>query len=149
MARRAALPFPHTEVEYLILADHVEALNGKLYMMGGGWDTIFVANMQTPAPLSIACGALIPYTETDEDHQLTLSILTADGEPVAPPLAVGFRTGRAPTLERGAPTHVPFAIKAAFVFPSPGSYTVVAAVNGRTETQRRLPFYVREQGTRG
>ena len=28
------------EIEWLILADEAELVNGKLYMMGGGWDRI-------------------------------------------------------------------------------------------------------------
>jgi hypothetical protein len=148
MPRRARLPLPRTEIEYLILADHVEALNGKLYMMGGGWDTIFVLEIGQPVPLSIACGAIIPYNETDEDHQLTLTVVNQDAVEVAPPLTVGFRSGRAPTLERGAATHVPFAINAAFIFPARGAYVLTAAIDSRPEAERRLTFHIKEQSGR-
>lgn len=142
MPRRVALPVPHTRVEYLILADRVEAFNGKLYMMGGGWDRITVQNLELPVQLSIACGLLVPYNETDDDHRLTLAIRTVDGEPIAPPLEVGFRTGRAPTLMRGADTHIPFAIGAEFVFPDAGEFSVVASIDDRLEDARRLAFFV-------
>lgn len=148
MPRRASLPLEHTRVEYLILADHVEALNGKLYMMGGGWDSVGVLNPEAPVPIKIACGVVVPYTETDEDHTLSLSVRTLDGGEIAPPLTVGFRTGRAPTLQRGAPTHVPFAIHAQFTFPGPGQYVVAASLDDRSADEHRFPFFVNAMAPR-
>lgn len=142
MPRRPNVPVPHTRVEYLILADHVEALNGKLYMMGGGWDSLAVQNLELPVPLSIACGVLVPYNETDEDHTLTLALRTPDGADIAPALNVRFRTGRAPTLHRGADSHVPFAIRAEFTFPGPGEFAVVGSVDDRGADAQRFKFYI-------
>lgn len=147
MPRRVAIPIEHTRVEYLILADHVEALNGKLYMMGGGWDTMTIQNLELPAPLSVACGVVVPYNETDEDHRLSLAVRTPDGPDIAPPLEITFRTGRAPTLQRGANTHIPFAIRAQFVFPGPGEFAIVASLDDRADGARTFSFYVnRTQG---
>jgi hypothetical protein len=140
--RRAKLPLPHAEVEYLILADRVEALNGKLYMMGGGWDTVWGVNIDQPLDISIACGVLVPYNETDDNHALTLAIHDLDGTAVAPPLAASFKTGRPPTLERGASTHVPFAIRAQLKFPAHGEYRIVATVDSRADGARQLAFWV-------
>lgn len=138
------LPTPRTEVEYLLLADHVEALGGKLYLMGGGWDTLWIGDITRSAPLEIACGIQIPYNETDEEHRLTLAMTTPDGVEIAPPVDIRLRAGRAPTLERGAPTHVPFAVRAEFQFPRHGEYVLSAVVNGREESGRRLPFWVKD-----
>lgn len=60
-SRASRLPVAHADVEFLILADRAEVLNGKLYMMGGAWDHVFATNLEGSIPLHIACGVLIPY----------------------------------------------------------------------------------------
>lgn len=142
-ARR--VPLPRAGVEYLILADAVEALNGKLYLMGGGWDTIVSADISRPLALAMACGVLVPWNETDDDHSVSLRLDDVDGHSIAPPLTIQFKTGRPPTLQRGAVTHVPFAIKAEIQFPAAGEYVVIARVDDRPEGERRLAFFVRER----
>ena len=141
--RRTRSPLPRTEPEYLILADAAEALNGKLYLMGGGWDSIFVRDISQHVAIGIACGILIPYGETDEEHTLTLAIENQDGGQVASPLTVKFKTGRPPTLDRGASMHLPFAIKAEYTLPEFGTYVVRATVDGRADSSRATSFAAR------
>lgn len=140
--RRRTRFLPGANAEYLVLADAVEALNGKLYMMGGGWDTMFVRDLSLSVGVSFACGVAIPWNVTDDDHTLTVDIRDADGTPIAPPLSLSFRTGRPPTLERGAAMHVPFAVKGEFRFPAYGAYTINAAVDG-AEPARQFQFFVK------
>ncbi len=142
-SRQARLALPRSGVEYLILADAVEALNGKLYMMGGGWDQIHVQTLDVVVPLQIACGVNVPYNDTDDEHTLTVAVANLDGNAIGPTLNLTFRTGRSPNLARGAATHIPFAIKAGFTFPAYGEYTVVAAVDSRDEDRKRHSFYVK------
>jgi hypothetical protein len=140
---RVRSPIPRTEPEYLILADAAEALNGKLYLMGGGWDSIFVRDISQRVAMGIACGVLIPYGETDEEHTLVLSIEDQDGGQVASPLTVKFKTGRPPTLERGAPMHLPFAIKAEYQLSGYGTFVVRATIDNRTDASRTTSFSAR------
>lgn len=139
--RRRPSVLPAAEVQYLLLADTVEALNGKLYMMGGGWDTMFVRDLSLPVPLSFACGVEVPWNVTDDDHTLIVVIRDPDGAEVAPPLSVTFRTGRPPTLERAASMHVPFAVKGEFKFPAHGQYVINASVDGAEG--RTFRFFVK------
>jgi hypothetical protein len=39
------------QIEFLILAEHVEVIHGKLYLMGG-WETMHVAGFDAPVTLS-------------------------------------------------------------------------------------------------
>jgi hypothetical protein len=142
--RKSRLPVEHASVEFLFLADHAELLNGKLYVMGGGWDQLNTTNVSVPAKIAIACGVQVPWGETDDDHTLSLAVEDSDGSPVAPVLEVGLKTGRAPQMVRGSAAHVPFAIQAEIEFPGPGTYVVVATVDARPEDGRRLPFHVRQ-----
>ena len=139
--RRPGL-LPQPQVEYLILADAVEALNGKLYMMGGGWDSVFVRDPSRPVPLSFACGVEVPWNSTDDDHTLSIVIRNPDGGEVAPPLTVTFRTGRPSTLEHGASIHIPFAVKGEFLLPNMGQYTINASID-QGSPERRFAFFVK------
>ena len=93
--RRKSGLLPTAVAEYLILADAVEALNGKLYMMGGGWDTMYVRDPALPVALSFACGVQIPWNVTDDDHTLSVTIRNPDGADVAPPFSRTDRVRRA------------------------------------------------------
>jgi hypothetical protein len=126
-----------------MLADSVESINGKLYMMGGGWDTMKVASIDIPHKLSFACGISVPWNATDEDHTLAVTIEDTDGQQVAPPLSVTFKTGRSPNLERGAATRIPFAVKAEIKFPAFGAYVLTGRVDDREDGTRRMPFFMR------
>lgn len=139
--RRGAGVLPGARVEYLVLADAVEALNGKLYMMGGGWDTMFIRDISVPAALSFACGVEVPWNVTDDDHTLVVSVTDADGVEIAPPLSITFRTGRPPTLERAASMHLPFAVKGEFRFPGYGPFSLKAGVDG--DDGRVFRFFVK------
>jgi hypothetical protein len=141
--RRPGIPVEKTAVEYLILADFAEALGGKLYLMGGGWDSVKVADFSRPVPMSIACGISVPWNATDDEHRLTLAITDQDGVTVAPELQASFKTGRSPQLERGHPAHVPFAIKAELLFPGAGTYVVAATVDGDETSRRKFAFHIR------
>jgi hypothetical protein len=145
--RRQLGPLPGADVEYLILADAVEAMNGKLYMMGGGWSTIFVRELTRPVQVSFACGVVVPWNVADDDHTLEIRVQTQDGIEIAPPFTVGFRTGRPANLERGAASHLPFAVKAEYTFPDFGAYSLRASVDptgGNADVrQRHFQFFVR------
>ncbi len=45
-----------------------EAVNGKLYMMGGAWDGIYLRSMADPASFSIAVGIVVPWHATNVEH---------------------------------------------------------------------------------
>ena len=56
-------PPEQTRIEWLIPAEHAEVLNGKLYLMGGGWDRLTIT---TGFPFEHRCALgiafLIPAT---------------------------------------------------------------------------------------
>jgi hypothetical protein len=132
-----------THVEYLILADSVEVIDGKLNVSGGGWDSFSVPDIWRPVRVPFACGVQVPWAEADKEHTLTLSVETADGKPIASPSTQTFRTGRPPTLGPGAVARVPFAMRWDLTFPAHGRYAVVAAVDSRRDGGRRVEFSVR------
>src|SRR5207244_1129232 len=59
-------------------ADAAQAVNGKLYIMGGGWSVMG----PEPTPYAIALKVEVPWDETNKRHTLVLRLLDDDGRPV-------------------------------------------------------------------
>jgi hypothetical protein len=97
----------------LLLCDHAEVADGKLFINGGGWDT----TSSPTAPFSVAILLWVPWDRTNAALQFRLALFDEDGEPVrqqAPDgtvvpveLAGDFEVGRPPGATQGAALPVP------------------------------------------
>ena len=54
----------------MLLADAAEAVNGKLYILGGGW----ALRDARPIPIAIALLIEVPWTEANIQHQLQIDL---------------------------------------------------------------------------
>ena len=133
-----AQEFDQPTVDFLILADRAEAVNGKLYMMGGGWDRISVADFSQPQTLSLAMGILVPWNATNVNHNLAIRIETQDANELAA-IALSFNAGRPPNMRPAESQRLVLAFHLALTLPAPGTY-VVRALIGDRECQR-VVFY--------
>lgn len=100
----------------LVLADYAQVADGKLNLIGAGWD------MTTPHGAPFALGGLIsvPWSETPAEHRLLLELVDGDGRNVLiqgaggrlvpVEVTVSFATGPHPNIKPGMTTTVPFAI---------------------------------------
>ncbi len=134
------------EIEFLILADRAEVLNGKLYMMGGGWSDLQRMpgeGDQPPPPslLSIAVSVLVGWNETNETHRLRLVIENEDATEKLAELEGDIEVGRPPGILPGSEQRALLAVSAAVPFPSAGTYRVVASLAGKS---RSVAFRVRD-----
>ncbi len=97
------MPVPKMKTSAFFLADHAEAINGKLYVTGGCWDRIFVGNL--PAihnHLSVVFSLLVPWTATNEKHVLDIQLVDAEERSVLPSEIKGeFEVGRPPGWRPG------------------------------------------------
>jgi hypothetical protein len=57
--------------------------NGKLYMMGGRWDSITVQDFQALLVLPLAVSILGPWLATNRPHTVAISIQSADAAVLA------------------------------------------------------------------
>ena len=64
------------EVDYLLVADRAEVVNGKLYLMGGSWDRVQPPSFPHRMMLGIALGVRIPFAHTDDQHTVAIELST-------------------------------------------------------------------------
>ena len=99
----------------MLLCDYAEVINGKLYIMGGGW------TLCPPGPrnMALAIRVLVPWDETNVKHRLVLMLQDEEGrtielgEPPRPVKQEGeFEVGRPPGVLPG--TELDFSIAFGF-----------------------------------
>ncbi|MGZ6692926.1 MAG: DUF6941 family protein [Solirubrobacteraceae bacterium] len=119
-------------IPYMLLADAADAVGGKLYILGGGWDRLMVPNLpaRSVKPFAIALGITVPYSHTNRQFVLTIELIDADGAQIGDVLQVGLETGRPPGLRPGGSQNTPLGIGTNPEFPTPGRYSFVARIDG-------------------
>lgn len=122
---------PMLEVESLLLANHAEAHNGLLYMMGAGFTDVnqVIQDDQPGAPpfhFGIGLTILVPWTETNRRHHVLLYMEAEDGGEPLLRLEADMETGRPPGFTEGSDQRVVMAMAGEVTFPSPGGYRVAA-----------------------
>ena len=130
----------------LILADFAQVTDGKLTIVGGGWDR----TGPKPSPSGIGLLLKVPWEETNRRHDVSLRLLDSDGAPVLDPkgnpigMANHFEVGRPAGLAAGAHQTVCMAMNISPLPLTPGSrYEWVLSVDDRTREEWRAPFLVR------
>ena len=72
-------------VDVALLADAVQAVRGKLFILGGGWDTLWVHKFPARhASLAIGLRLRVPVSWASEELKLSVELQDADGHPVSP-----------------------------------------------------------------
>ena len=127
----------------MLLCDYAEAANGKLYLMGGGWNILFSTGK--PINTSIAALLAVPWDQSNRKHRLTLHLLTSDGEPVQvnnePVAVIGeFEVGRPAGVKPGSDLNSPFVWNFGGLPLDVGEYEWRLDVDGATLARR--PFQV-------
>lgn len=134
----------------MLLCDAAQAVNGKLYILGGGWNLTGPA----PAPSALALQIDVPWDEANRQHGLRLALVTDDGRPVMVvgnegrevPLEItaNFEVGRPPGHRAGTPLSVVMGINIGPLPLRPGSrYEWRCYVDDDTRDDWRLGFSTR------
>jgi hypothetical protein len=129
----------HPDIDFVILADSAQVADGKLFMLGGGWDRLSVLDFKQPVSFSIAIAVMVPWSDTNEPHELTLFIENADGAKVTPEFKFVVNVGRPPHAVKGQAFRTPIAVSGAWQLPGPDTYRVVVSLRGGSA--RRSVFY--------
>ncbi len=118
------------QVDYLILADRAEAVNGKIYMVGGGWDRLGLLNIPGPADFDVCAGLLVAYNETNAPHQILLALEDEDNKVIVGPVMAQFEIGRPAGLKLGQTQRFQMVVRGPFPLPRTGAYHWVLSVDG-------------------
>ena len=133
-----------------MLADAVQAVRGKLFILGGGWDTLWVGRFPARHPsLAIGLRLRVPVSWASDDLRLSVELQDADGKPLLPnalthEIKLPDSTSRTTATDFGLVRSFTFNN---LVFHSEGSYSFVISVDD--EPVSRLRFMVRARPGRG
>jgi hypothetical protein len=125
-------------LDFLILADRAEAVNGKLYMVGGGFDRVGVPTFPANANFDVALGVLVDYNETNEPHRFELRLENVDNDVVLGPIGGQVEVGRPPGMKPGQSQRVMLVIRGPFPIKTPGEFLWVAVLDGQRQDPTRF-----------
>lgn len=116
----------------LLLCDWAEAINGKLYIQGGGWSRL---RANAAIPVALAAKIDVDWDKANMRMPLRLSLVTDDGEPAltdGEPFDVQgeFEVGRPPGIRRGTSIDAPLVFRFQLNLPQ-GVYSFVLDVAGK------------------
>lgn len=130
----------------VLLCDYAEAVNGKLYVMGGGWSTLFAPNH--PVNMTVAVVLAVGWDEANRRHPLAVALLDHDGNQVelgGTPIAIGseFEVGRPPGVKAGTSLNTPLVFNFNGIVLPEGGYEFKVSVGGEPIASR--PFTVAQR----
>ena len=133
----------------VLLCDAAQEVNGKLYILGGGWSVTGPGPFQSALAMKIE----VPWDQANRSHSLVIHLVDGDGSPVTQPGPMGeqelrlqgdFEVGRPPGLRPGTPLDTPLAVSIPPLSLVPGArYTWLVEIDGKTEEHWRVSFSVR------
>ncbi len=89
------------EVDFAFLADAAEAVNGKIYVVGGAFDTIWASNVPVVYPqLSLVMRLMFTPAEVGRKHKIEINLMEEDGKRIT---SVGgdLEIGQNPEVPKG------------------------------------------------
>lgn len=126
----------HAYFDYIILADYAQALNGKLYLMGGNWNRIQIASYTLPVRVNAAMCLLVPWRKSNDRLPIKVTVVDMDGKLVAAPFSTTTVAGRTADSIYGQPIAVTITYETFAVVTQKGIYSVVAEVTDDGEDWR-------------
>jgi hypothetical protein len=127
-------------LDFVMLCDRAEVVEGKLYMMGGGIDTFTQAQFPSVIQFSVAIGVDVPWNATNFRYDIQFLFETQDGTRLGQGTLEAV-TGRPAALEPGTTQKVVLAIpRLAVPIAEPGQYVIIVMWNGTPA--KRIPFRV-------
>ena len=117
------------ETGFILLSDKSESINGKLYMLGGGWNMLRFSALPHNHPFCIGLGVDVAWSETEEQHQLELRIEDPDGAAVGEPFSFSFETGRPEDAVTGQDQRMVMSLETMQTFTVQGPHAVVVTVD--------------------
>ncbi len=128
------------DIEHALIADYAEIVNGKLYLMGGGWDTTHAPQAPATVRLAVAVGVRLEWGDAGRDFPVLITVEDDDGhEHVRIQGAVN--ASHAPSAVPGTAQLAQIAANLPITLPAFGGYRVRINVGDDDGgDSRNLPF---------
>jgi hypothetical protein len=133
----------------ILLADAAQAIDNKLYVLGGGWSV----TGPDPSPSALAIALKVPWDEANRRHDLRVELIDSDGHPItvgspedarSVVIESNFEVGRPPGLRPGTPIDLALAINLGPVPLTPGGrYEWRLSIDGESEAHWHAAFSTR------
>lgn len=119
------------QISMLIAADSAEAINGKLYILGGGFNHLAVQQFPAAHRFDVALIVEVPWDHTNRPYAVVIEVVDADGSSLGYRAEANLETGRPAGARPGTSFAVPLSIPVEVEFPTAGRYVIRSTVNGR------------------
>ena len=126
------------KVHALMLADSAQAVDGKLYVLGGAWNLLPFGEFPASIFVGLAVANDVDWNETNQRHHLKVQFEDADGNAIDPRIEADFEAGRPPGATAGSDLRLVFAVNGPLTVPRPGSYAAVATIGGAEMARSRF-----------
>jgi len=131
----------------MMLADFVQAVQGKLYVLGGGWSVTGPGAVQ----MGIAVKIEVPWDQANIQHTFRLTLVDTDEQAVLVPGAEQpvqvegqFEVGRPPGLKPGTPLDFALAVNVPPLPLQPDSrYVWRLLIDGKSDEDWYVGFTTR------
>lgn len=134
-------------IEYAVLADYAELVAGKLYLMGGGWDTSNVPEVPAGVRCAVALGVRMAWEDIGTRVPVVITVEDDDGQEFVK-LAAEMSAGQVPNLPPGSSQLAQLAANMPLTLPRLGGYRVHITVGGEGAFhERSLPFRLVQHAT--
>ncbi len=127
------------EIDYLLLAEHAEVTGSKLYLMGGGWDTMSVPEAPASVRINLAAGVRVEWDETNLPVPLLVRVDDDDAQEVFR-LEGQMNVGRPPHLPAGTSQLSQMTFALSLKLPRFGGYRVSLSAGREGAVRRSIPF---------
>jgi hypothetical protein len=125
--------------EWIILADSAEIVNGKLYVLGGGWQRLSVAKgFPATHRCALSMAVEVPWSDTNVRHEFQVVMQDEDGQEEPMGVKGHFEVGRAAGLTPGQAQRVQIASGLTLNIRAAGLYRLVLRIDG--EDTAYAPF---------
>jgi hypothetical protein len=128
------------QIAFLLLTDYSEALNGKLYTLGAGWNVLRFPELPQEWRFTLGLGIDVSWDETNRRQGLQVAIQDPDGAELGEELSMEVEAGRPPGMPPGQDQRMVIAVNVGATFETAGPHAVVIR-NGDEELERSR-FYV-------
>ncbi len=129
------------KIDSFVLADWAEAINGKLYLAGGGFETIFLTNFPTLVHFALGAILHVPWNDTNRRLRVEAQVEDDAHEPLGWWNLQGEVEAGRPPGARGGHVAIVFAAPVVFqVAEPPDPIPYLFGVRLRfADDERRLP----------